>query len=397
MGERTLHVRNAAESSGVVLQLGAGGRLGLFQVQGADAGHTIPSRSVGRSLWTGLYRRPYDWGMKHLLIDVPLEDAALVRLRDQPGLEVHLTEPHEPGKFAAEWLRGKHVLLCKKPPENFDDLTDLEFLQLATVGYEHLRNLNFADRPVRVCNARGVFDTAIAEWAVAMMINLTRDLRSMLRNQDNAVWHRADCFQQEARGRVLGLWGYGGIGRETSRLARALGMTVHVLTRSGVGPRHDTFSEPDTGDPDGRLPHRVFTAGQEREFLSGLDFLVLALPHTQKTAGMVGATELRALPRTAFVLNPARGPIIQETALLTALREGWIAGAALDTHFTYPLPPEHPLWAMPHVILTPHISGADHSRNFPARMGELLMQNVERYLSGRPLLNMVTAAEWREA
>jgi phosphoglycerate dehydrogenase-like enzyme len=335
--------------------------------------------------------------MKQLLIDVPLDEATLGRLGALPGVEVHITQSHEPGKFPAEWLRGKQVLLCKKPPKNFDDLTDLELLQLATVGYEHLRHIDFADRPVRVCNARGVFDTAIAEWAVAMMINLTRDLRSMLRNQDNAVWHRADRFQEEVRGRVVGLWGYGGIGRETGRLARALGMTVHVLTRSGVGPRRDTFCASGTGDPAGSLPDRVFTAGQEGEFLSGLDFLVLALPHTQKTGGMVGAAELRALPRTAFVLNPARGPIIQEAALLTALREGWIAGAALDTHFAYPLRAEHPLWAMPHVILTPHISGADHSRNFPARMGELFVQNVERYLSGRPLLNLVTAAEWREA
>ncbi len=88
---------------------------------------------------------------------------------------------------------------------------------------------------------------------------------------------------------------------------------------------------------------------------------------------------------------------MQEQALLTALREGWIAGAALDTHFAYPLPPEHPLWKMPNVILTPHISGADHSRLFPARIGELCVQNVERFLTGRPLLNIVTAAEWREA
>jgi phosphoglycerate dehydrogenase-like enzyme len=335
--------------------------------------------------------------MKHLLIDVPLEEAALRRLEALRGVQVHLTPPREAGELPAELLRGKQVLLCKKLPKNFNDLTDLEFLQLTTVGYEHLRHLGLADRPVRVCNARGLFDTAIGEWVLAMMVNLTRDLRAMLRNQDNAVWHRADRFQQEIRGRVVALWGYGGIGRETARLARAFGMTVHVLTRSGVGPRRDTFCESGTGDPEGKLPHRVFTAGQEHEFLSGVDFLVLALPHTQKTNGMVGAAELRALPRTAFVLNPARGPIIQEEALLTALREGWIAGAALDTHFAYPLPAEHPLWAMPHVLLTPHISGADHSRNFPPRMGELFVENVERYLSGRPLLNLVSAAEWREA
>jgi phosphoglycerate dehydrogenase-like enzyme len=335
--------------------------------------------------------------MKHLLIDLPLEEAALEPLRALKDVRVHHLGPQPTRERPAELLRGKHVLLCKAPPKNFDDLTDLEFLQLATVGYEHLRHLGLADRPVRVCNARGVFDTAIAEWNLAMMVNLVRDLRAMLRNQDNSFWHRTDRYQQEVRGKVVGLWGYGGIGRETARLAKALGMDVHVLTRSGVGTRTDAFTERGTGDPEGKLPDRTFTAGQEHDFLSGLDFLILALPHTQKTGGLIGPAELRALPRTAFVLNPARGPIIQEQALLTALREGWIAGAALDTHFAYPLPAEHPLWEMPNVLLTPHISGADHSQNFPARIIELLVENVQRYQAGRPLLNLVTADQWREA
>jgi phosphoglycerate dehydrogenase-like enzyme len=335
--------------------------------------------------------------MKHLLIDVAISEAALERLRLLPGLQVHQAPARATRELPAELLHGKQVLLCKRLPRSFDEVKDLEVLQLATVGYEHLRHLGLADRPLRVCNARGVFDTAIAEWNVAMMVNLARDLRGMIRNQDNRVWHRADHYQQEIRGAVVGLWGYGGIGRETARLARALGMTVHVLTRCGVGPRTDAYAEPGTGDPEGKLPDRVFSAGQEHAFLSGLDFLILAMPHTQKTGGLVGPAELRALPRTAFLLNPARGPIVQEQALVTALREAWIAGAALDTHFAYPLPAEHPLWEMPNVLLTPHVSGADHSRNFPARMGDLLVQNVERYLSGRPLLNLVTKDQLREA
>jgi phosphoglycerate dehydrogenase-like enzyme len=219
----------------------------------------------------------------------------------------------------------------------------------------------------------------------------------MVRNQEQARWERADRFQQEVRGRVVGLWGYGGIGRETARLAKAFGMTVYALTRFGVGPRHDHYTLPGTGDPDGVLPDRVFTGGQERAFLAGLDFLILALPRTKKTDGMVGVEELRALPRSAYLLNPARGPIIQEPALLAALREGWIAGAALDTHYAYPLPADHPLWQFPNVILTPHISGADHSRDFPARMGDLFTQNVKRHLAGRPLLNRITDAEWHQA
>jgi phosphoglycerate dehydrogenase-like enzyme len=336
--------------------------------------------------------------MKKVLLDLPLTETGLRRLRALPDVSVEMLPPHpRDGTVDAGLLRDGHVLLCKIPPTNFDDFTSLELMQLSTVGYEHLRHLGLADRTIRVCNARGLFDTAIAEWNVAMMINLRRDLSGLLHNQESATWDRDARFAQEIRGQVVGLWGYGGIGRETARLAKTLGMKVHVLTRHGIRPRCDTYSLPGSGDPQGVLPDRVFTTGQEMDFLAELDYLILAMPHTQRNTGLIGNRELQAMRRTAFLLNPARGPIIQEQALLTALREGWIAGAALDTHFAYPLPPEHPLWHTPNVVLTPHISGDDRSTAFPERMADLFVQNVQRYLDGRPLLNLVTPEEWREA
>jgi phosphoglycerate dehydrogenase-like enzyme len=335
--------------------------------------------------------------MTQIVTDVPLGDE-VQRLEALPGVTVRVLPQHrEPWDLPTELLPGPEVLLCRLLPRNLDAVTNLKFVQLSSVGYEHLRHLGLADRPLRVCNARGVFETAIAEWNLAMMVNLARDLRTMLRNQDQARWVRGARFAGEVRGRVVGLWGYGGIGRETARLAKAFGMTVHALTRSGVKPRHDTYAQPGTGDPDGVLPDRVFVAGQERDFLTGLDFLVLGLPHTRESDGLVGEEQLRSLPRTAFVLNPARGPIIREQALVRALTEGWIAGAALDTHYAYPLPGEHPLWRCPNVILTPHVSGSDRSDVFPARMADLLLQNVTRYRERRPLLNQITPEEWREA
>jgi phosphoglycerate dehydrogenase-like enzyme len=335
--------------------------------------------------------------MVRVLSDVPLE-SAVRRLEALPGVSVRLLPAHEKAwELPGDLLAGTAVLVCRWPPANLDALADLRLLQLSTVGYEHLRHLGLADRPFRVCNARGVFDTAIAEWNLAMMVNLTRDVPAMLRNQQAAAWGRDGRFAEEVRGKVVGLWGYGGIGRETARLAAAFGMTARAMTRSGAGPRPNAYALPGTGDPEGVLPERDFVSGQEREFLSGLDFLVLALPHTRLSDGMVGEDELRALPRTAFVLNPARGPIIREPALLRALTEGWIAGVALDTHFAYPLPPEHPLWRLPNVILTPHVSGSDKSTAFPGRLAGLLAENVGRLLEGRPLLNEVTAREWHEA
>jgi phosphoglycerate dehydrogenase-like enzyme len=333
--------------------------------------------------------------MLDIVSEIPLEPGVQASLTDT---RIHVLPPHRGSwEVPGEWLPGPEVLLCKKPPSNLDALSRLKFIQLTSVGYEHLRSLGFADRPFRVCNARGLFDTAIGEWCVAMMINLVRDLRTMIRNQEHSVWDRGERFQQEVRGSVVGLWGYGGIGRETARLSKALGMTVHVMTRSGVRPRLGHYCPTGTGDPEGKLPDRMFVAGQEREFLSRLDFLVLALPHTRQSDGMIGEAELKALPRHAFLLNPARGPIIQEQALLRALREKWFAGAVIDTHYAYPLPADHPLWRFPDVILTPHVSGADRSRLFKGRMTELFRQNVERYRAAQPLLNELKRQEWLEA
>ena len=223
-----------------------------------------------------------------------------------------------------------------------------------------------------------------------MCVALARDLPGMFRNQQARLWDRSARYQREIRGSTLGVWGYGGIGRETARLAKAFGLNVHVFTRSPIGPRTGVYLVAGTGDPEGVLPDRRFGPGQELEFLSGLDFLVLALPLTPATTDLIGESELQALPKHAFLLNPARGPIVQQAALLRALREGWIAGAALDTHFYYPLPPEHPLWAMPNVIITPHISGSSLSPCFLDRIWDIFLQNVDRMLHNQPLLNELT-------
>ncbi len=108
------------------------------------------------------------------------------------------------------------------------------------------------------------------------MINLARDLRTLIRHQDAGIWERSAQFTGEIRGRTVGIWGYGGIGRETARLAKAMGMKVHVLTRSGVKSRADSTCIAGTGDPDGSLPHRYFTEVGKTDFLGSLDFLILA-------------------------------------------------------------------------------------------------------------------------
>lgn len=294
----------------------------------------------------------------------------------------------------AEIATGSEILFCDHPPSNLDEMQSLRLIQLASVGTTQLDGLGLAGRGVRVCNARGAFDVPIAEWNVTMMVNLLRDMRGMIRNQEEAVWDRDPRFQKELRGSTVGIWGYGGIGRETARLGKALGLTIHTLTRHPTPqPRRDVYRVPGTGDPEGHFPDRFFTPDETDEFLANLDFLILAMPLNSENEGIVGEAELAALPDHAFVLNPARGPLIQEAALLRALESGSIAGAALDTHYHYPMPPDHPLWKMQKVILTPHISGSSGSPHFLTRTWDILSQNAVRYAKAEKLLNEVAMSD----
>ncbi len=330
-----------------------------------------------------------------IVTDIAADPAAFAALRLRTDVQLERIEPPEERarELPIDRIGDADVLFCTFPPTNHAVMRKLRWIQIASTGYSQLFGLGLPARGIQATNARGCFDVPIAEWNIAMMINLARNVRQMIRHQETSVWDRSAAFQNEIRGKTVGLWGYGGIGRETARVARQLGLRVHVMSRQSVGPRHDVYTVPGTGDPEGILPDHVFRAGEETAFLGTLDFLIVALPLTKATDGLIGERELRALRPHAFVLNPARGPIIQEPALLRALRENWISGAALDTHYFYPMPPEHPLWKMPNVIFTPHISGSSLSPQFRPRLWAIFTENLARFTRGEPLLNQLTPAE----
>jgi len=250
-----------------------------------------------------------------ILIDVVVEESPLAELKEIPGVDIRVIPTSDTAReLPHDVIKDVDILFCTHPPSNFDSMPRVRWIQIASSGYTQLFPLDLPSNHVRATNARGCFDVPIAEWNIAMMVNLLRDVPQMLRNQQARVWERSVRFTQEVRGMTMGLWGYGGLGRETARLAKLMGMRVHVLARRGIQPASNIYRVPGTGDPEGVLPDRVFAAGEEKEFLSALDFLILAMPLTPQTEGIVREEELQALPRSAFVLNPARGPIIQEQA-----------------------------------------------------------------------------------
>ncbi len=346
--------------------------------------------------------------MLRVLVDVPLNSQERERLKQTAGLAVTFIAEtsHKPGdqprRIDRAILEQQEVLLSKWPPDNLADARELKFMQLVTVGFEHLAHRYPELAHLRICNARGIFDTAIAEWNIAMMINLIRNVPQIISFQKNHHYQRLETFQQEIRNRRVGIWGYGGIGRTTAYYAKFMGMKISVLTRSGKISNGYTYLPDDPIQKSiqaqaDQIPDRIYGIGQELEFLRELDFLILCLPRTKQSNGRIGEKELQALPKHAYLLNPARGLIVQEAALLKALEEKWIAGAALDTHFQYPLPPQHPLWEMPNVILTPHISGGDGNDRFPERITNLFLENIRRYQNNETLLHLIQPEEWLES
>jgi phosphoglycerate dehydrogenase-like enzyme len=332
----------------------------------------------------------------NVIVAVPVWPEGLQRVRELvAGGSVQLVDlTAESDAWHADLALGDAtVLLCEVPPANTAEMSSLEWIQLASAGYEQLRGLPLRARGVRVTNASGANDVPIAEWCITMMVLFERDLPRVLENQRRRVWDRDARFQSELRGRRVGIIGYGNVGREVGRVCRCLGLELWAMDRLPIGPRPDRYAPTGTGDPDGVLPHRKFVTDQMAEFLPHLDYLILTIPLTLATRGLIGEQELRTLPSTAVLLNPARGPLVNEAALLAALREGWIAGAALDAHYRYPLPADHPLWRMPNVILTPHISGSSAGREFLPRVWDLFADNLTRYLAGRLLLNELSLAD----
>jgi phosphoglycerate dehydrogenase-like enzyme len=333
--------------------------------------------------------------MPPLLVDARVDASQLAELERATGLRAALVpgEADTRRDWPEEMLRDVRAILCTFLPTNHALAQSLELVQIASAGFAQVANLGLSARGIKVCNASGVNDVPIAEWAVMMMVAMARDLPRLFVHQQQGIWDRDPRFQQEIRGRTLGIWGYGGIGRETARLAHAMGLRVRVLTRSGAIDRKPRFRIEGTGDDTGAVPERVFSAGEAEEFCESLDFLLLAMPETPENIGLVNRRIFEALPPHAYLLNPARGKLVVEADLLWALESGRIAGAALDTHFQYPLPADHPLWRMPNVMMTPHISGSSQSPRFHERLWQLFRENVRRWQAGEPLFNEIAAQQ----
>ncbi len=279
----------------------------------------------------------------------------------------------------ARALPGAEVLFAWGLARRLSDRADaLRWLHTPLSGVDRVLSPELLRSVIRITSSRGVNSVAVAEHTLGLILAMTRGVADAVRAQTERRWARQDLFGRkphlaELKGKLLGILGLGDIGRELAVRARALGMTVWGLVRT---PR----SRPDFVD-------RLLAAGKEETLLRECDIVVLAVPLTRDTRGMIGERQLKRMKHSALLVNIGRGELIQESALVRALREGWIAGAGLDVFANEPLPPTSPLWTMPQVVMTPHVAGSHP--DYMARSADLFVQNLKRYVAGEALLNEV--------
>jgi phosphoglycerate dehydrogenase-like enzyme len=226
---------------------------------------------------------------------------------------------------------------------------------------------------ITITTSSGVHAIPLAEFAILGLLAVAKELPRFAEDQRARAWPEVRRPLRELDGQTLFLVGLGEIGRETARLAKAFGMrTVGFRRTQGPPPDHvDEVHGPE------RLP----------ELASRADAMVVSLPLTDQTAGLVDRATIERLPASCIFVNVGRGGVVDEPALVEALREGRIAGAVLDVFATEPLPEDSPLWALPNVLVTPHAAALSAREN--ERIVELFCDNLRRYLDGRPLRKVV--------
>ncbi|KAK1770037.1 D-isomer specific 2-hydroxyacid dehydrogenase [Phialemonium atrogriseum] len=321
-----------------------------------------------------------------------------------PGLEVvyHRLDWRETKTqtlFPEEEWKDITILLASGNALPTKDLAPkLQYVQLMSAGANHvLKNPLFSDTDIAFCTANGVHGPQISEWVITTFLAFQHHIPHYLDLQRQGKWQRSHTIVDDAVGQRVGILGYGSIGRQVARVAKALGSDVHAYTlhprNTPESRRDESYTPPGLGDPEGVLPSKWFSGDTKEElhsFLSsGLDLLVVSLPLTDKTTHLLSAPEFQILSaKKTFVSNIARGPIVDTADLIEALDTGLIRGAALDVTDPEPLPDGHALWGAKNVIVTPHVSGASTAYN--QRVFAILEHNLGRFSEGKGLTNRVS-------
>jgi D-2-hydroxyacid dehydrogenase (NADP+) len=316
-------------------------------------------------------QKPTESKQMHLLILDELANEYKKGLeKDFPELLIHAAATEQD---VGSFVERTDILLTGKISDDLvKNALRLKWIQANATGVDALINLPSLRKEVVLTSARGIHGPQMSEMAILLMLSLNRRFPQILRNQGRNAWVRWP--QKVLSGKKVAILGVGVVGKAIASKCKAFGMTVY-----GIGRVKRDVESVD-----------LFVRREEMQRVLGeVDFLVIVVPSTPQTKKMIDRKALSAMKPTAFLLNLARGDVVDEEALIESLTRGTIAGAALDTFVTEPLPPNHPFWHMENVIITPHIGGL--SENYVEQVLSIFRENLRRFLQGQRgnLINVV--------
>lgn len=307
-----------------------------------------------------------------ILLQGRLEGSLLERLESIVGDEHTFVTPDSREELIEE---GKDVDIfygfCSQ--DIFPHLPNIKWIQASSAGMDRHMYPALRESNVVLTNAAGLYATHVADQAFALLLGLARGIHDSVRNQDKHQWSRGKSPMIEIHGFKIGIVGMGGIGMQMAK--RAKGFDMHV---SAV----DAYRTDKPDNVDELMPMDGLS-----DMMSQVDVVMIACPLTEETRGLINAENLAVMQPTAFFINVARGPIVSEPDLIEILRAGKIAGAGLDVTEIEPLPEDSPLWDFDNVIISPHSAGGSQHRMH--RVNEFFLDNLERYLNGEELRNVV--------
>ncbi len=327
-----------------------------------------------------------------VLVTMPFQE---VQLRKLAGVSPQIALTQREARTIediADSIAEAHVLYTWRVLPYPEQAPNLRWVQLHQAGIDQfLDHPLYSGTDVIFTTASGIHAINVGEHVLGQMLALAHHFRRMVEDQARGTWPEKRWkryLPRELFGATVGIIGYGSIGRQVARLAQAFGMTVLAVKRDARHPAEEnSYTIPGTGDPEGIIPDRIYPPEALHSFLSECDFVVLAAPLTQQTRALLDARALRAMKPDAFLINVARGALVDEGALIEALEGQQIAGAALDTFSEEPLPGDSPLWRLPNTIISPHVSGFTPCYN--ERAADLFAENLRRFVAGETLINLV--------
>jgi phosphoglycerate dehydrogenase-like enzyme len=327
-----------------------------------------------------------------VLITIPFEESLVNQLVNvSPQLNITVLKARKSEEIPPDILARTEVLYTNRVIPLPELAPNLRWIQFHWAGVDHALEAPILKVPGLIAtHLSGASASQMAEFAITMLLALGHHLPDLSNLQKHSEWpaERWERFSPvELRDSTVGIVGYGSIGRQLARLLQTFGAKVLATKRDAMHPEDTGYTPEGLGDPHGDFLHRLYPYQAIQSMLKECDFVVVTVPLTPQTRNLLGPAELAALKPTAFLVDIGRGGVIEQNALITALREHKIAGAALDVFPEEPLPADNPLWKLPNVILSPHIAG--YSSAYDKRAVALFSENLTRYLAGLPLYNQI--------